>query len=82
MMVLHLALKELNRSVDFITDVEAEKLVTEFLNPKKIFVADAGRYGFMSKSFAMGMMHMGINSYIIGETVTDKKKNVWQTCQS
>ncbi len=40
------------------------------MNQKKIFVAGAGRSGFMAKSFPMRMMHMGIDAYVIGETVT------------
>ncbi|MCL2142475.1 MAG: 6-phospho-3-hexuloisomerase [Methanimicrococcus sp.] len=35
-----------------------------------IFVAGAGRSGFMGKSFAMRLMHMGFKSYVVGETVT------------
>jgi 6-phospho-3-hexuloisomerase len=46
-------IKELNRSVDLISNDEAEKLVNGILESKKIFVAGAGRSGFMAKSFAM-----------------------------
>lgn len=63
-------IKELSRSVSLIADAEAEKLVNGILESKKIFVAGAGRSGFMAKSFAMRMMHMGIEAYVIGETVT------------
>ena len=35
-----------------------------------MFVTGAGRSGLMGKSFAMRMMHMGIDAYVIGETVT------------
>ena len=63
-------IKELNRSIDLITNDEAEKLVNGILESKKIFVAGAGRSGFMAKSFAMRMMHMGIDAYVLGETVT------------
>jgi 6-phospho-3-hexuloisomerase len=63
-------IKELNRTVDLIADEEAEKLVNGILESKKIFVAGAGRSGFMAKSFAMRMMHMGLDAYVVGETVT------------
>ncbi|TWI58088.1 6-phospho-3-hexuloisomerase [Halalkalibacter nanhaiisediminis] len=62
--------EELNRTVDLISDEEAEQLVNKILESKKIFVAGAGRSGFMGKSFVMRMMHMGIDAYVIGETVT------------
>ncbi|MCM2534151.1 6-phospho-3-hexuloisomerase [Neobacillus pocheonensis] len=63
-------IKELSRSVPLISDIEAENLVNGILESNKVFVAGAGRSGFMAKSFAMRMMHMGIDSYVIGETVT------------
>ncbi|WP_423407805.1 6-phospho-3-hexuloisomerase [Heyndrickxia sp. MSNUG] len=63
-------LKELIRTTDRISDEEAEKLVNGILEAKKVFVAGAGRSGFMAKSFAMRMMHMGIDAYVPGETVT------------
>jgi 6-phospho-3-hexuloisomerase len=63
-------IKELNRSVELISDEEAEKLVNGILESKRIFVAGAGRSGFMAKSFAMRMMHIGLDAYVIGETVT------------
>ncbi|WP_226669565.1 6-phospho-3-hexuloisomerase [Metabacillus litoralis] len=63
-------LKELENSCQLISDDEAEKLVEAILESKKVFVAGAGRSGFMGKSFAMRMMHMGIDAYVIGETVT------------
>lgn len=63
-------LKELHSSAELISDDAAEGLVNGILESKKIFVAGAGRSGFMAKSFAMRMMHMGINAHVIGETVT------------
>lgn len=63
-------IEELKRTVDFIADEEAEKLVNGILESKKIFVAGAGRSGFMVKSFAMRMMHMGLDAHVVGETVT------------
>ncbi|MEC1158588.1 6-phospho-3-hexuloisomerase [Cytobacillus horneckiae] len=62
--------QELSRTVDLISDEEAEKLVNKILESQKIFVAGAGRSGFMGKSFVMRMMHMGIDAYVVGETVT------------
>lgn len=52
-------------------DVEAsEKFKELLLNAKEIFCAGAGRSGFQVKGFAMRMMHMGLNSYVVGETCT------------
>jgi 6-phospho-3-hexuloisomerase len=62
--------KELNRTIDLIDEDEAEKLVERILESKKVFVAGAGRSGFMAKSFVMRLMHMGIDAFVVGETVT------------
>lgn len=63
-------LQELKPAVDLISNDDAEKLVNGILESNKIFVAGAGRSGLMAKSFAMRMMHMGLDSYVIGETIT------------
>lgn len=62
--------QELSRTIELISDEEAEELVNKILESNKIFVTGAGRSGFMGKSFVMRMMHMGIDAYIVGETVT------------
>ncbi|WP_026105143.1 6-phospho-3-hexuloisomerase [Halalkalibacterium ligniniphilum] len=61
---------ELKRTADLLLNDEVEQLVDAILSAKKIFVAGAGRSGFMAKAFAMRMMHMGQDAYVIGETVT------------
>jgi 6-phospho-3-hexuloisomerase len=63
-------LHELKPAVELISNDDAEKLVNGILESNKIFVAGAGRSGLMAKSFAMRMMHMGLDSYVIGETIT------------
>lgn len=63
-------IKELDQTVELIMDEEAERLVNSILESKKIFMAGAGRSGFMAKSFAMRMMHMSLDPYVVGETVT------------
>ena len=63
-------IKELQNATSQISAVESEKLVDGILTANKVFVTGAGRSGFMGKSFAMRMMHMGIDAYVIGETVT------------
>ncbi|HSP22820.1 MAG TPA: 6-phospho-3-hexuloisomerase [Planococcus sp. (in: firmicutes)] len=63
-------LAELKRTLTLIDDQEAEKLVNGILQAKKIFVAGGGRSGFMAKAFVMRMMHVGLDAYVVGETVT------------
>ncbi|GAE26562.1 6-phospho-3-hexuloisomerase [Halalkalibacter wakoensis JCM 9140] len=63
-------IKELQRTADLMNDADIEKLVDGILDAKKVFVAGAGRSGLMAKSFAMRMMHVGLDPYVIGETIT------------
>ncbi|MBT2730396.1 6-phospho-3-hexuloisomerase [Bacillus sp. ISL-75] len=63
-------IEELTYSSLQISDFEAEQLVNSISTSSKVFVAGAGRSGLMAKSFAMRMMHMGIDAYVVGETVT------------
>ncbi|WP_110929145.1 6-phospho-3-hexuloisomerase [Bacillus massiliglaciei] len=63
-------IKELSQSANLLNEGEAEQLVNRILESRKVFVAGAGRSGLMAKSFAMRMMHMGIDAYVIGETNT------------
>jgi 6-phospho-3-hexuloisomerase len=62
--------KELDRTLSAISAQDAEKLADAILGAKKILVAGAGRSGFAAKAFAMRLMHMGFESYVVGETVT------------
>lgn len=62
--------QELTQSLQLISENEAEKLMDSITESNKIFVAGAGRSGFIGKSFVMRMMHMGIDAYAVGETVT------------
>ncbi|GAE35909.1 6-phospho-3-hexuloisomerase [Halalkalibacter akibai] len=63
-------IRELQHASEQIQDEQAELLVNDIIGANKIFVAGAGRSGFMAKSFAMRMMHMGIQAFVVGETVT------------
>lgn len=62
--------KELNRTVGLLPEIEAEYFVNEILQAKRIFVAGAGRSGLMIKAFAMRLVHLGFEAYVVGETVT------------
>ena len=63
-------LAELKQTLALMDDAQAENLVAGILKAKKIFVAGGGRSGFMAKAFVMRMMHVGLEAYVVGETVT------------
>jgi 6-phospho-3-hexuloisomerase len=42
----------------------------EMLSAKRVYVAGAGRSGFIAKAFGLRLMHLGLDVYIVGETIT------------
>ncbi|MBN6206741.1 SIS domain-containing protein, partial [Ralstonia pickettii] len=42
---------------------------------KKIYIAGTGRSGLIGKTFAMRLMHCGLNVYVVGETTTPSIEN-------
>lgn len=59
--------KELNRA-------QVENFIDTILNSKRVFIMGAGRSGLVAKAFAMRLMHIGFNTYVVGETVTPSLK--------
>ncbi|MEM1628610.1 MAG: 6-phospho-3-hexuloisomerase [Desulfurococcaceae archaeon] len=61
------------KSIDMISDSEKDSLVEALLealkNKKKIFIVGAGRSGLVARAFAMRLLHLGFNVYVIGETI-------------
>jgi len=53
-----------------ISDEEVEGLLREILAARRVYVMGAGRSGLVAKAFAMRLMHLGLTSYVVGETVT------------
>ena len=61
---------ELDRTLSRISVPDAEKLSNALLSAKKVLVGGAGRSGLAVKAFAMRLMHMGFDVYVVGETIT------------
>ena len=72
------AMKVIAANVQTIADeidyAEVNSLVSDILsahqNKRRVFVMGAGRSGLVVKGFAMRLMHLGLNVYVVGETVT------------
>lgn len=43
---------------------------SEMLSAKRVYVAGAGRSGFIAKAFGLRLVHLGYDTYIVGETIT------------
>jgi 6-phospho-3-hexuloisomerase len=53
-----------------ISDDDVEKFIAELLKAKRVYVIGAGRSGLVAKAFAMRLMHLGLQAYVVGETIT------------
>lgn len=53
---------------------KVQELIDAIEDVRSIFVMGAGRSGFVAKAFAMRLMHLGYNVYVVGETVTPRIK--------
>ena len=69
-----IVLQELTHTLSSIDEVQAEKFVQLIDEADEVFCAGAGRSGFQVKGFAMRLMHMGVASYVVGETCTPNIK--------
>ena len=63
-------LNELHHTWSRIDIQKANEFVELVDQAQEVFCAGAGRSGFQVKGFAMRLMHMGISSYVVGETCT------------
>jgi len=67
-------LDELKKITESLSNEQAENLVDLIIeakkNNKKVYCAGAGRSLLMIRSFSMRLMHLGLRSYVVGETST------------
>lgn len=70
MKILNIIEKEIQDVLSNINNMEVEDFVCKFNKSKRIFVTGEGRSGLISKCFAMRLMHLGYNVFVIGETIT------------
>ena len=53
-----------------ISDEDVENFIEKLLRAKRIYVMGAGRSGLVAKAFAMRLMHLGMQAFVVGETIT------------
>jgi 6-phospho-3-hexuloisomerase len=53
-----------------ISDKDVEKFIAELLRARRVYVIGAGRSGLVAKAFAMRLMHLGLQAFVVGETIT------------
>jgi 3-hexulose-6-phosphate synthase/6-phospho-3-hexuloisomerase len=60
------------KTIDILNTVtrdDIEKISNLFFKANRIFVYGAGRSGLVSKAFAIRLVHLGFQTFVIGETI-------------
>lgn len=63
-------LDNIENAVDYLDEKIIDEFEDEIIDAKNIFVTGAGRSGLAAKAFAMRLMHLGLSSYVVGETIS------------
>ena len=63
-------LRELTRNEEQIRQEELEGFADQIQKAKRVFVAGAGRSGFVARAFSNRLMHLGLTVYFVGEPTT------------
>ncbi len=72
--MMRLMSSKIKKIADSISDEEITRFLDEILKAKRIYVMGAGRSGLVAKAFAMRLMHLGFQAYVVGETITPAMK--------
>ena len=68
--ILEEILEELTENAKHISSSSLEKFADEIIKARHIFVAGAGRSGFVARGFANRLMHLGLEVFFVGEPTT------------
>ncbi len=64
---IHRKIKDI---LDRVSKDNIEKVKSLFFASNRIFVYGAGRSGLVAKAFAIRLVHLGFQTFVIGETIT------------
>lgn len=62
--------EELSRTVARVSADETAALAAGVLRAKRVFLAGAGRSGLMARAFAMRLVHLGLQAFVVGDATT------------
>lgn len=63
-------LEHLQISSKKLTKRQVDGFIRTLLGAQRVFVVGAGRSGMVMKAFAMRLMHLDMDVYVVGETIT------------
>jgi len=61
---------EVRSVLEGVDPAQVSAVVERLLKAERIYVAGGGRSGLMARAFAMRLMHLGLTTYVVGETTT------------
>ena len=74
MEIMKTSIKAILDNIESAQEYLDEEIIDEFENviieAENVFVTGAGRSGLAAKAFAMRLMHLGLSSYVVGETIS------------
>jgi len=62
--------RKINDILNSVSTDDIEKIKKLFFKSNRIFVYGAGRSGLVAKAFAIRLVHLGFETFVIGETIT------------
>ena len=62
--------EELSQAMSRVSADETASLAVGILRAKRIFLAGAGRSGLMARAFAMRLVHLGLQAFVVGDATT------------
>ncbi len=63
-------LENIHDAEEYLNEEDISKFIEVITTADNIFVTGAGRSGLAAKAFAMRLMHLGLSSYVVGETIS------------
>ena len=63
-------LDNIQNAEEFLNEDAIDLFENIIMESNNIFVTGAGRSGLAAKAFAMRLMHLGLSSYVVGETIS------------
>ncbi|WP_457753951.1 3-hexulose-6-phosphate synthase, partial [Thermococcus sp.] len=74
MQTIRKAMHDITEHIGHVADAlrleEVRGMIDAMIGANKIFIYGAGRSGLVGKAFAMRLMHLDFNVYVVGETIT------------
>ena len=63
-------LENIDSAQQFLDEESVDEFENIIINANNIFVTGAGRSGLAAKAIAMRLMHLGLSSFVVGETIS------------